>query len=203
MDPHMAKYDDKGNLISAPNALKELYLQHYVKRLAHRKIDNKYIENYQKKVELWKLRFERLQETKTSDWTNKDLQVALKSLKNNKTRDPSGFINELFKAPVIGKDLENAILKMLNGIKRNYFIPENMQMSNITTIYKKKGSKHDLENDRGIFGLNIFKKILDKLLYHEKYPFIDEGMSDSNIGARKKKNIRNHLFLVYGITNVG
>ena len=43
MDPHMAKYDDKGNLISAPKALKELYLQHYVKRLEHRKIDNKYI----------------------------------------------------------------------------------------------------------------------------------------------------------------
>ena len=105
MDPPMAKYDDKGNLISAPNALKELYLQHYVKRLAHRKIDNKYIENYQKKVELWKLRFERLQETKTNDWTNKDLKVALKSLKNNKTRDPSGFLNELFKEPVIGKDL--------------------------------------------------------------------------------------------------
>ena len=26
-------------------------------------------------------------------------------------------------------------------------------------------------------------------------------MSDSNIGARKKKNIKNHLFIIYGIIN--
>ena len=26
-------------------------------------------------------------------------------------------------------------------------------------------------------------------------------MSDSNIGARKKRNIRNHLFIIYGIIN--
>ena len=76
-----------------------------------------------------------------------------------------------------------------------------MQLSNITTIYKKKGSKHELENDRGIFGLSVFKKILDNLIYQEKYPFIDERMSDSNIGARKRKSIKNHLFIIYGIIN--
>jgi hypothetical protein len=26
-------------------------------------------------------------------------------------------------------------------------------------------------------------------------------MSDSNIGARKRKNIRNHLFIIYGVIN--
>ena len=30
---------------------------------------------------------------------------------------------------------------------------------------------------------------------------IDSSMSDSNIGARRKKNIRNHLFIIYGIMN--
>ena len=38
MDPPMAKLDEKGNLITAPNALKALYLEHYVKRLQHRTI---------------------------------------------------------------------------------------------------------------------------------------------------------------------
>ena len=47
----------------------------------------------------------------------------------------------------------------------------------------------------------MFKKIIDRLIYQEKYPLIDAGMSDSNIGARKKKNIKNHLFLVYGVIN--
>ena len=197
----MAKFDAKGNLISVPSALRELYLEHYVQRLEHRKIKEDYVENYNKKVSLWKLRSEKLKNTQSPNWVIKDLRTAIKSLKNNKTRDPSGLLNELFKAPVMGRDLESAILKLVNGIKSGFVIPMNVQMSNITTIYKMKGSRHDLESDRGIFGLSVFRKIIDSLIYQEKYPLIDQQMSDSNIGARKKKNIRNHLFIIHGIIN--
>ena len=38
-------------------------------------------------------------------------------------------------------------------------------------------------------------------MYRDKYDDIDQFMSDSNIGARQKKNIRNHLFVIYGIIN--
>ena len=38
MHPPMGKFDEKGNLITAPQALKKLYLEHYVKRLADRTI---------------------------------------------------------------------------------------------------------------------------------------------------------------------
>ena len=43
--------------------------------------------------------------------------------------------------------------------------------------------------------------MLDKLIYLDKYPDLDTSMSDSNIGARKNKNVRNHLFIVYGVIN--
>ena len=33
------------------------------------------------------------------------------------------------------------------------------------------------------------------------YPDIEESMSDSNIGARRHKNVRNHLFVIHGIVN--
>ena len=200
-DPPMAKIDEKGNLISSPSALKSLYLRHYVQRLEHRQIKEEYIENYNKKVKLWQLRYERVKSTVSPNWSIKQLRGAIKSLKNNKTRDPSGLLNELFKAPVMGCDLENAILTLLNGMKSEFFIPYDVQMANITSIYKSRGSKNSIESDRGIFGLSIFRKIADKLIYHEKYPFIDQNMSDSNIGARKKKNIRNHLFIIHGIIN--
>ena len=39
-----------------------------------------------------------------------------------------------------------------------------------------------MENDRGMFGFSVFKNII----YIEKYPLLDENMSDYNIGARKK-----------------
>ena len=62
-------------------------------------------------------------------------------------------------------------------------------------------TRYDLENDRGIFILTVLRKILDKLIYKEKYPGIESNMSDSNIGARRGKNIKNHLFVLYGIMN--
>ena len=59
----------------------------------------------------------------------------------------------------------------------------------------------ELSNDRGIFLLAVLRKILDRILYLEKYPYLEKNMSDSNIGARKRKNVRNHLFIVYGVIN--
>ena len=42
---------------------------------------------------------------------------------------------------------------------------------------------------------------MDKLIYLDKYEDIDKNMSESNIGGRKSRNIRNHLFILNGILN--
>ena len=76
-----------------------------------------------------------------------------------------------------------------------------MQLANIISIYKGKGVKNDLRNDRGIFIMNVFKSIMMKIIYNEEYEGINMNMSDSNIGARKMKNIRNHIFILNGIIN--
>ena len=76
-----------------------------------------------------------------------------------------------------------------------------MEWANILSIYKGKGEKSSLESDRGIFIMNIFRSIMMKLIYNEEYETIDSNMSDSNIGARKRKNIRNHIFIINGVIN--
>ena len=111
------------------------------------------------------------------------------------------MINELFKPGVMGKDLKLSTLSLMNGIRENFFFPEYMQLANISSIYKSKGCRFDLESDRGIFNLPVLRKILDKLNYEDKYPHIDENMSDSNIGGRRGQTIKNHLFIIYGIIN--
>ena len=58
-----------------------------------------------------------------------------------------------------------------------------------------------MSSDRGVFILVILRKILDKLIYGDKNDHIAGGMSDSNIGAQRKKNIKNHLFVVHGVIN--
>ena len=80
-------------------------------------------------------------------------------------------------------------------------------MFNITTIYKKKGSKHNLEKDRGVFGLSVFKKIIDKLIYQEIYPLVDEGMSDSNsidkVGKYSQENGHHFKYKNYPLGHGG
>ena len=59
------------------------------------------------------------------------------------------MVNELFKPGVIGEDLENSLLTLLNQIKDKIEIPKSMEFADITSIYKGKGEKINLENDRG------------------------------------------------------
>ena len=200
-DPPMAKLDENGSLVTAPNLLKDLYLRTYVNRLKHREMKPELNDIFCLKRELWLSRLTLLRNRKTPPWKMKHLDEVLKSLKTNKTMDPHGIINELFKEGCIGTDMKDALLSLFNGTKVNMFMPLFMALSNISTIYKNKGSRMDLENDRGIFILTTLKKILDKLIYNDKYSDIDGNMTDSNIGARKGRNIRNHLMIIYGVIN--
>ena len=47
----------------------------------------------------------------------KDMETAMKSMKNNKCRDPDGLINELLKPGVAGVVFKTSILAMLNITK--------------------------------------------------------------------------------------
>ena len=200
-DPPMAKKDDKGNLITSPELLKNLYLKTYQDRLRSREMKIELSDIFFLKEELWASRLIELRNQTTPPWTKKQLKKALNSLKKNKTADPNGLINEIFMEGCAGEDLENALLALLNGIKFSFHFPEYVLKENITTIFKNKGSRLELDNDRGIFILSSLKKILDKMIYLDKFEDIDRNMSNSNIGARRGRNIKDHLFIIYGIIN--
>ena len=201
MDPPMAKINEDGILVTAPNLLRDLYLRTYKHRLRQRQMKIEYYDMFFLKTELWNSRMIELTNAKSEPWSMKKLIKVLKSLKNNKTMDPNGMINEIFKPEIAGKDLILGLLDLFNNIKENLLVPDFMNMQNITSIYKSKGSRMDMNNERGIFILTILKKVLDKLIYFDNFDDIDNHMSDSNIGARRGKNIKNHLFMIYGIIN--
>ena len=134
------KKDEFGNLVTAPTALKKLYLQTYRTRLEHRKINEKYQNIRDLKTELWDLRFESLKKKEAVLWTLEDLEEATKSLKNNQSRDPNGMISDLFKHNIAGKDLKKALVGLMNLVLINLFLPEYMEYADITSILKNKGS---------------------------------------------------------------
>ena len=129
-----------------------------------------------------------------------DLELVLKNLKNNKARDPLGNANELFKPKVAGSDLKLAILLLVNMIKDKLELPEVFRMCNISSIFKK-GKRSEFTNYRGIFRVIIFRSILDRLVYNDIYPVVDENLSDANVGSRKERNTRDNLFVLYAIMN--
>ena len=96
-----------------------------------------------------------------------DLETALGDLKNNRSRDPYGLINEIFKKNVIGKDLKKSLLMMFNNLKIKQQIASFMNFTNITTV-PKKGARLLLENERGIFCVPVLRYILMRIIYNDK-----------------------------------
>ena len=78
-------------------------------------------------------------------------------------------------------------------------IPDFMRLSHIVNIWKKKGDKMNIDSYRGIFITNIYKSILLKLIHQDKAKIIDSHMSEFQIGGRKGRNVRDHLFVVNGV----
>ena len=136
---------------------------------------------------------------KSDAWTAEQLWKILTKLKPNKSMDPLSMTYELFKPGNIGENLFNSLLMFRNETKETGEVIDALRLSNITSIYKMKGSRLLLDLERGIFSVVKIRSIIDKLLYQDIYPIIDSNMSDSNVGARKQCNIRDNLFVVYAV----
>ena len=158
-----AKTDINGRTVTDPSSIKQLYLDTFCHRLRERpkKEDNADLFELQQK--LLEKRLLITAYDKSPQWTETDVFQVLSSLKNGKCKDPLWMINEIFKPPVAGADLIKSITIMMNLIKDQSKIPDIFRYKNISTIYKNKGSRSSLENDRGIFICTVLDTILQKL----------------------------------------
>ena len=200
-DPPAAMKDQDGVLITDPDRIKSETLIHYQKVLANRPIKDGYDSFQKDREDLCKNRLEMCKKNKTPEWTLNQLEVVLKHLKKDVSRDPHGMANELFKSGVAGKDLKLAVLMLMNRIKDECVFPDCLKLCNITSLYKRKGAVSDFDSYRGIFRVTILRCILDRLMYNDEYPIIDKNLTDCNVGGRKGRNIRDNLFVVYAVTN--
>ena len=193
--------DSGGNIVTSKDEIDNIALETFEKRLENRKIKDGLEEFKNDKEILCEKRLEEAKARKTSPWSMKDLETVLRHLKKNKSKDPNGYANELFSKDVIGDDLKVATLILMNRIKDEQKYPEILEVCDITPIFKIKGSRNDFSNYRGIFRVSIFRSILDRLIYNDEYQVIDSNLTDSNVGARKGRNIRDNVFVINAITN--
>ena len=89
----------------------------------------------------------------------------------------------------------------MNKIKKEQSYPKCLEPCNITSIWKRKSNRNDFECYRGIFRVTIFRSILDRLIYNDEINNLDKNLTDSNVGARKNRNIRDNIFAMNAIIN--
>ena len=201
LEPPTAMIDAKGNLITTSSGIEALTMQVYKDRLTGHKVKDYLNVHHMQREELCEKRLKEAQANVTPPWSMEDLNCVLRQLKDNKSRDPLGLANELFKPKNAGSDLKIAVLKLMNQMKTQQVFPEPLKLSNISSLYKNKGSRKDFDNYRGIFRVTILRSILDKLIYNDEYANIDEHLTDSNVGARRGRNIRDNIFVINAILN--
>ena len=105
----------------------------------------------------------------------------------------------MFSPEVAANDLKSAFLKLMNKIKDDQKYPKCLLLCNI--YLEIKGARNNFESYRGISRVTIFRSILDRLIYNDKYNILDKNLTDSNEGARKNRNIRDNLFVLNAIMN--
>ena len=97
---------------------------------------------------------------------------------------------------------------MFNKILRKNKCPGEWQKVKIKSIYKNKGSKKDLNNQRGIFLTSNVQKAFERVILNRQYPNIDQSMSEFQNGGRKKRSSSEHLYITraiidyYGYLNI-
>jgi hypothetical protein len=100
-----------------------------------------------------------------------------------------------------GNDLIEAVMNCMNNIKEQQIFPKCLQGCNVTSLYKNKGSRKNLNNYRGIFRVTILRSILDRLIFNDEYDNIDQKLTDSNVGGRRGRNIRDNIFVLNAVIN--
>ena len=194
-----AIYNKNEQLVTDSKGILEVMKEEFAYRLRNRPIDNEYTELKEVKEYLCMLRLEITRNSDYVPWSMTQLKVAISKLKNGKCKDPHGHINELYRSLGI-KGIE-ALLELLNRIKKEIIVPTSLRLSNVSTIYKGKGSKRDVLNLRGIFKLPIIRNILDRLIYKQEQETVNDSMGQFQVGNHTLRSIRDHTLIVHAIVN--
>ena len=121
-----------------------------------------------------------------------ELKKGLKSLKNNKSTGPDEILNEQIKAtfPI----MKNIYIKLFNIILDTGCFPETWAEGLIVPIYKKKGSKNNPNNYRGITLISCLAKFFTIILNNRLKIVAKWVISQIQAGFRPGYSTLDHVF---------
>ena len=121
-----------------------------------------------------------------------EVLVAIKAMKSNKAPGPDGIPAEVWKS---SEPLAEQLYKLLSSIWETEEVPQQFKDANIVTIWKRKGSKSDCSNYRGVSLLAIAGKILGRVLLNRlALNIIEPNLSESQCGFRANRGTTDMVF---------
>ena len=127
--------------------------------------------------------------------TKAEIRKAIKLLQSGKAPGEDGIPAEIYKHG--GEAIIFHIFSLFGYIWRDEDIPQELKDAIIVKLYKKKGSKSDCDNYRGIALLSHCSKILAKILQMRLVEnILDENVSESQCGFRSNRGTADMIFAV-------
>ena len=183
---------ENGHEIFGEEMVRNAYMQEFQHRLRKREISSD-LTNYEKQTEqLCQLLLQDKNE-KDPAYTRDELEKVRKHLKKGKSsgRDnlpPEVFING-------GTKLQEAMLKLFNHIKEENQIPKQWTQVQVTTMYKNKGNRKKLVNQRGIFLKQVLSKMYGKMNMN-RAKISMKRINKCQAGGQENRSTADQTFLV-------
>ena len=105
------------------------------------------------------------------DFTTEEILTNIKELQNNKSAGSDYIINEFLKN--CPRDFVEQFVELFNLILRTGHVPEEWCIGLIVPIFKRKGSKFDVNNYRGITLLSCLGKLFSACINNRLTNFVE------------------------------
>ena len=137
-----------------------------------------------------------------SEITAKEIQNAIKTLKNNKAHGTDLILNEFLKNSE--NKLLDILVKLFNLILDNGIFPSAWTIGVIRPIFKNKGNRENPNNYRGITILSCFGKLFTNILNRRLNTFLDnlDVIGNEQAGFRKGYSTNDHIFTLYSLIEI-
>ena len=187
--------DQLGKEVYGKEEIIEAYRDEFDQRLSSVEIKPS-LQNYKRRTEdVFQEIMKTVSSNRQPDFTSTELANVLKHLKEGKSSGPDQRPAEIYIHG--GKSFHTLLLIVINRLKNSQMTPRQWEMMTITTLYKGKGSKKDLVNQRGIFLTQVICKIWERLIMMRT----EEPLSRINklqAGSKKNRSPGDQTFILRG-----
>ena len=131
--------------------------------------------------------------TKGPPYSKDEMEKVRRHLKKGKSPGRDGIPPEIF---IEGREqFQEPVLDLLNQIKQENTVPQQWTQVQVSTMYKNKGKKKQLLNQRGIFLKQVLSKIYGKLNMNRADEAMD-NIDKSQAGGRKNRSTADQTYLL-------